>query len=283
MQGPQKVLWHRDCAPRRNSPNSPPSSIFSGDTSYASETNSVLQQIIEQVPYLAYAAFTAFLALTGLGLPIPEEAPLVLAGVLSANGTLEYPLLAYFSCLLGSLMGDSIMYGIGRHFGHGFLLSHPKIAKFVDPKKEEEFEHIVNRHGFKALLLTRFLIGVRGPVYFAAGAARVPYLRFLCWDLVAATMVVSVVFGLAYKYGEHVSTWIREAQYGLTAVALVVLLAAAGFILYKLQNRKVSAALERLSEQTEAEEAAEKAASELAEQIVTEQEESEAVSKEISA
>lgn len=243
----------------------------------------MLQQIIEQVPYLAYAAFTVFLALTGLGLPIPEEAPLVLAGVLSANGTLEYPLLAYLSCLLGSLIGDSIMYGIGRHFGHGFLLSHPKIAKFVDPEKEEQFEHIVNRHGFKALLLTRFLIGVRGPVYFAAGAARVPYLRFLCWDLVAATMVVSVVFGLAYKYGDHVSTWIKEAQYGLTALAFVVIASAVGFILYRLQGKKVSAALDRLSEQSEAEEAAEQAASELAEKMVTEKEHSEEVSKEISA
>ena len=209
----------------------------------------MLELIIQKVSYLG---FIVFLALTGVGLPIPEEAPLVLAGVLSANGTLEYPWLAYLSCLIGALLGDTIMYTIGRRLGHGYLMSHPRFAKFINPEQEEKFEHIVNAHGFKALLLTRFLIGVRGPVYFAAGAARVPYLRFLMWDLCAATMVVSVVFGLSYRYGEQISGWIRNAEYALTGVVAIVVLSV-GLFVYRRYKGRIAAALDRLGDDAEEE------------------------------
>jgi len=222
-------------------PGRPPPNILS------SAQLTVLELIIQKVSYLG---FIVFLALTGVGLPIPEEAPLVLAGVLSANGTLEYPWLAYLSCLIGALLGDTIMYAIGRRLGHGYLRSHPRFAKLVNPEQEEKFEHIVNAHGFKALLLTRFLIGVRGPVYFAAGAARVPYLRFLMWDLCAATMVVSVVFGLSYRYGEQISGWIRNAEYALTGVVAIVVLGV-GLFVYRRYKGRLTAALDRLGDDAE--------------------------------
>lgn len=195
---------------------------------------------------LRYAGIIAFLTLCGCGIPIPEEIPLVAAGVLSSNGTLE-PWFAFAACLVGAVLGDSVMYGIGRRFGHGWLTRHPSVARFIDAEKEEKFEHAVRRHGFKVLLLTRFLIGVRGPVYYAAGAAKVPYLRFLAWDIVSATLVVGIVFGLAYRFGEGIARIVHEAEFALTV--LVLGLAAVGAVyLYKQQTKRMAAALEDLAE-----------------------------------
>ncbi|MEM6798236.1 MAG: DedA family protein [Planctomycetota bacterium] len=217
------------------------------------DASPVLDLVVQKASYFG---FIAFLALCGLGLPIPEEAPLVLAGVLSSNGTLEHPTWAFGACLLGALLGDSIMYFIGRRLGHGYLMKHPRFARFIDPEREEKFEHIVTRHGFKLVLLTRFLIGVRGPVYFAAGAARVPYWRFLMWDFFAASIVVSVVFGLGYYYGQSIEELIRKAENILTIVVVAVVAIAlfVGFF-----HRRMKAALEHLAEEVEeeAEEAAE--------------------------
>jgi membrane protein DedA with SNARE-associated domain len=54
---------------------------------------------------LGYVGIALILILGGLGLPIPEEAPIILAAVLSRNGTLTWPL-ALASCLTGVLLGD---------------------------------------------------------------------------------------------------------------------------------------------------------------------------------
>lgn len=198
--------------------------------------------------------FVAFLAMTGVGLPIPEEAPLVLAGVLSRQGVFPWHL-AMGACLLGALLGDSIMYLIGRQFGNGFLMRHPYFARFVNAEEEEKLEHVVRRHGFKILLGTRFLIGVRGAVYFAAGAARVPYLRFLLWDLVAATLVVSIVFGLGYAFGEWIVRVVSDVEKLATAIVVPVLIGV-GFYAYRRRVQRIDAEIERLERESQAEQTA---------------------------
>lgn len=204
-----------------------------------------------------YLGIIAFLMLCGCGIPIPEEIPLVAAGVLSSNDKLD-PWLAFGACLIGAVLGDSVMYAIGRRFGHAWLTRHPSLSRFVDAEKEVKFEHAVRRHGFKVLLLTRFLVGVRGPVYYAAGAAKVPYLRFLMWDLISATIVVGVVFGLGYRFGEGIAKLVHEAELALTV--LVLGLAAIGLlVLYKQQTKRMAAALEDIA-QTDAEAAREEEA-----------------------
>lgn len=206
------------------------------------------------VNHLGYLGIVAFLALCGCGIPVPEEAPLVLAGVLSSQGVFK-PSIAFGACLMGALLGDSLMYLIGRTLGHGWLTRHKSVSRFIDAEKEEMFEHAVRRHGFKVLLLTRFLVGVRGPVYYAAGAAKVPYLRFLLWDLISATLVVGIVFGLAYRFGEPIARIVHDAEELLT-IGVVLLLAMIGlFALYKSQTKRMARALEEIA-QHDAEEAA---------------------------
>lgn len=217
----------------------------------------MLQFFVEH--HLGYLGIVLFLALCGCGVPIPEEAPLVLAGVLSSQGTLE-PWLAFTSCLTGALVGDSIMYAIGRHFGHAWLTRHPSMARFIDVEKEEKFEVAVRKHGFKMLLLTRFLVGVRGPVYYAAGAAKVPYVRFLLWDLIGATVVVGAIFGLSYRFGDGITKVIRNAEEVATALVVLGLMSVGVYYLYKKQTTKVAEALEDITEEVEEEEAAAKQA-----------------------
>jgi len=204
--------------------------------------------------HLGHLGIVLFLALCGIGIPIPEEGPLVLAGVLSSQGVLE-PWFAFACCLIGALLGDSIMYAIGRRFGHAWLTKHPSVARFINAEKEEKFEHAVRRHGFKMLLLTRFLVGVRGPVYYAAGAAKVPYARFLLWDLIGATTVVSLVFWLSYRFGHGIAKAVRDAEEVATALVLIGVIGAGLYFIYKKQTAKVAEALEDITDR-DAEEAA---------------------------
>lgn len=192
----------------------------------------------------SYLTLFGFLVLTGCGMPIPEEVALVIAGVLSRQGKLD-PAWAFSACLAGALIGDAIMYQIGARFGHGLLIRHPKFAKLIGADREEEFEQAIQRHGFKVLLLARFMVGVRGPVYLAAGMIRMPFRRFLLWDLVCATLVVGVFFGLAYYFGEDIATMLRDAEKTFTLIVLAVVLIVV-FVALRRHRQKL---VERLIEE----------------------------------
>jgi membrane protein DedA with SNARE-associated domain len=155
--------------------------------------------------------------------------------VLSAQGKLN-PQAAFAACLLGALVGDAVMYYIGRRFGHNLAWIHPKLAKFVHAEREQYFEKAILRHGFKVLLLARFMVGVRGPVYLAAGVVRMPFKRFLAWDLVCATLVVGVFFSLSHYFGRDIGRLLRNTQAMYTLLVLVIA-AAAALLLLKRQRR----------------------------------------------
>ena len=86
------------------------------------------EQLIGQLGYLG---ITLILILGGLGLPIPEEAPIILAAVLSRNGQMSVPL-ALASCLAGVLLGDLVVYFLGFFYGEK-VLSLPLTRRLLDP------------------------------------------------------------------------------------------------------------------------------------------------------
>lgn len=192
----------------------------------------VLDLFLENFGYLG---IIIFLVLTGCGLPIPEEVPIILAGVLSSQDKLVTEW-AFAACLIGALLGDSVMYAIGYHFGHGLLAEHPKFGKFLGAQREEYFEQAIQRHSFKVMLLARFMVGVRGPVYLAAGVVRMPFRRFILCDLICATLVVGTFFSLSYFYGERITRLVMDAEKTFTLILLAV--AGVAFLWWMRRRRQ---------------------------------------------
>jgi membrane protein DedA with SNARE-associated domain len=191
----------------------------------------------------SYLGIFAFMVLTGCGLPLPEEVAIVFAGVRSAQGEM-FTGAAFAATLLGALVGDAAMYGIGRKFGHSLARRHPRLAHLVHAEREEHFEQAILRHGFKVLLLARFMVGIRGPVYLAAGVVRMPFRRFLLWDLVCATIVVSLFFALSYSLGayldrETIRGMVRNTEVTITVIVLVLAIGAVAFFALRRHRRRL--------------------------------------------
>jgi membrane protein DedA with SNARE-associated domain len=68
-------------------------------------------------------------------------------------------------------------------------------------------------------------------VYLASGIMRVPFRRFIVFDLICATTVIGTFFGLSYflseRYGDSIYHWIHDAEMTVTAVVVVGLVIAA--------------------------------------------------------
>jgi membrane protein DedA with SNARE-associated domain len=191
----------------------------------------------------SYLIITIVLILTGSGLPVPEEAPIIYAGLLAGAGSLN-PWIALACCIFGAIVGDSIMYWIGYHFGRGVLRDHPWFARWVTPEREDQIEAMFKHHGLKVFFVTRFLVGLRSPVYLTAGILQVSFKRFFMIDLFCATMVVSTFFGITYKFGQNgqvILKWVRKAEVAVS-IGVVIAIVGVAFYLWRRYKQKLAAA-----------------------------------------
>ncbi len=183
----------------------------------------------------SYLGIFLVLVLTGCGLPLPEEVPIIAAGVASSVGKLN-PWIALAACVAGTLCGDSMLYLIGYHFGRNLVKAHPRLAHLLHAQHEAKMEEYVNRYGLSVLFVARFLVVVRAPVYLTIGILRHPYRKFLLFDAFCASAVVGLFFGLSYAFGDHVAKWIRDSEVLFTVVAVVA--TVAGLLAWWLKRRR---------------------------------------------
>jgi membrane protein DedA with SNARE-associated domain len=173
----------------------------------------------ELVGKLGYLGIALLLVLGGLGLPVPEEAPIILAAVFSKSGRLWWPM-ALASCLAGVLLGDFVVYYLGYVYGEK-VLSLRLTRKFLTKARETQIQGYFHRHGFKILILGRFAVGFRTAAYLTAGILKLPVLKLFLTDLFAASLSTVLMFGLGYVFAHQIQEGLDQAKYWLTAAAVI--------------------------------------------------------------
>ncbi len=176
------------------------------------------EQLIGKLGYLGIALI---LILGGLGLPIPEEAPIIVAAILTRNGTMTWPL-AIGSCLAGVLLGDMLVYLLGFFYGEK-VLSLPLTRRLLTRQREAQIKGYFHRHGFKILVSGRFVPGFRTAAYLTAGILKLPPAKLLLTDLVAASLSTLLMFGLGYAFAYQIQNGIREVQQWVTVLVALIL------------------------------------------------------------
>ena len=177
---------------------------------------------------LGYVGIALILVLGGLGLPIPEEAPVILAAILTRNGQMS-GVLAFSTCLGGILLGDFLVYFLGYYFGER-VLSFPLTRRLLTKPREAQIKGYFQRHGFKILILGRFAVGFRTAAYLTAGILKLPPLKLLLTDLVAATLSTSLMFALGYLFAHHIEKGIHDFQ---KWVAITLAIGIAGWLSHR--------------------------------------------------
>lgn len=196
-------------------------------------------QLFEGLIAWGYLGIILYMILTGLGLPMPEEVAIIAGGALAASGKL-HPGLTLGSLLIGAILGDIVMYYVGYHFGRRVLQKNRLWSGYLTPQREQRVEALLSRHGAKVLFFARFLVGLRGPIYITAGILKMPFRKFLLADIVCATVVVTLFFGISYVFGEQIVRMIHEGEGVLTLIVITGLVIAAGVLFwFHLRNKKV--------------------------------------------
>ncbi len=190
-------------------------------------------------PDHGYPLIFATLAASGFGVPIPEDIPLLAAGILSQSNGISIAATALV-CGVAVLLRDSCLYGLGFRYGMD-MLEHRWAARIVPKERIERIQTRLRKHGPIVVFIGRFLPGLRGAVFFSAGTARIHPAVFIGVDSLAALISIPIWVWLGAAFADNFDRLLpaaRQLRVGLFAGALVAVL----LILFGLRIRRRLAA-----------------------------------------
>lgn len=194
----------------------------------------VTDQVVPWGYLLVFASAAAEAALF-VGLVFPGESILLVAGFVAWRG--DASLAAFIAlAIAGAVAGDSVGYEIGRHLGP--RLRRSRLGQRLGDDRWERAERYLDRKGGKAVFLARWVTVVRAVVPALAGQARMPYRRFLAWNVAGAVPWGITVVGAGYAAGESyesVERYVGIGGYALLALATVVV----AVVLVRRHRRRV--------------------------------------------
>ncbi|HET6573323.1 MAG TPA: DedA family protein [Fimbriiglobus sp.] len=145
------------------------------------------------------------------------------------------------ACIVAVVLGDCVLYGFGRIGGRRLLQVGWVQRRVLPPEKQVRIEENFTKNGILILLGARLTPGIRTPVFVMAGVLKMPLSRFLLADGLYAIPGVNLLFWLAYWFTDQFRAAVEAAERHKPMVAVVVLAAVGGVVLYKvLANRKLS-------------------------------------------
>jgi glycerol-3-phosphate O-acyltransferase / dihydroxyacetone phosphate acyltransferase len=193
-----------------------------------------MEALQEFVNNFTYLGVFAVLLLGSLGVPIPEEMPIIAAAVLSHEGIVRW-WLALPVCLLGVLSGDGVLYWIGRRWGEQ-VLGWRLIRLVLSPAREQWLKAAYRRHALKTVVTARHVMGLRAAAFLTAGSARVPFWKFVVADAGAALVGVPLAFGLAYFFTDQIQAILADVHRAERWIGLAGLLALVAMLVVGMRR-----------------------------------------------
>ena len=163
------------------------------------------------IEHWGYLAIFVFVVLGNLGVPVPEESILVLAGYLVWQGDLRLPLVLLVG-ILSAIAGDNLGYWLGRRYGQEAIARYGRWV-LLTPARLDATRRFVTRYGAFGVFAARFIAGLRflaGPV---AGSTGLPPLAFVAANALGAVVYVPTMvaagYGVAYGLGDYLKGFER--------------------------------------------------------------------------
>lgn len=187
------------------------------------------------IQYGYWIIFTGIL-LDNAGLPLPGELLLLTFGALAQTGHVDLGL-GVLVAWVAAMSGDNIGYWLGRRGGQRLLQAYCRVT-LGSSKCLEKAVAFYDVRGPLAVVVGRFVPGVRAFLTPLAGAARMPYAHFLLFDGIGALAWAGAFILAGYAVGWQVEA-VSEG-YRTASLAFIGIIGAslAGYLLLKLYPRR---------------------------------------------
>jgi len=187
-----------------------------------------------------YPTLTILAALENVFPPLPTDTVVALGTWLAARGR-GSALLAFFGTWAGNVAGAGAMYAVGRRHGAGWI--HRRFPALANARGEERLTALYSRYGIPALVVSRFIPGVRALVPPCAGALKVPALSAILAMAFASGIWYGFISYIAYRAGSDWDSLTRRIAHSGRVTAIVgAVIVAVGVGIWWLRRQRRSPA-----------------------------------------
>ena len=177
-----------------------------------------------------------------VGFFLPGDSLLVTAGILSAGGFIPLKGLL-LPVMLCAIVGDQIGYWIGR--SAGAALYRREDSFFFRRSHLQRAHDFYEKYGGRAVILARFVPIVRTFCPPVAGAAMMPYGRYVAFDICGGVLWVGAMILGGYALGHSVPNIGERIHYVIAVVILVSVLPVIISLLKARSSAPISGAEEK--------------------------------------
>ena len=202
-----------------------------------------MPELTPLIEHWGYLAIVVFVLLGNLGIPVPEESILVLAGYLVWQGDLRLPLVLLVG-ILSAIAGDNLGYWLGRRYGQAAVERYGRWV-LLTPARLDATRRVVTRYGAVGVFAARFIAGLRflaGPL---AGSTGLPPRAFVTANTLGALLYVPTMVGAGYGVAYGLGGYLQRVERVVGRVEHVVLVGAILGALAVLGWRALRAARDR--------------------------------------
>jgi len=194
------------------------------------------------VASLGYWAVFLLVGAESLGIPLPGETALVLAGIYAGHTHRLSPWVIFAVASAAAIIGDNIGFWIGDKGGYRLARRYGRRVR-LDEQKLKIARYLFDRHGAKVVFFGRFVSVLRTYAAFLAGTSKMRWRRFLPANAAGGIVWAGIYTTASYLAGDALQRVSGILDWVLAGVAV---LAIAGVIVV---IRRQSA---RLAERAEA-------------------------------
>ena len=185
-----------------------------------------LDNFMAHLGLVGLAVFFVAAALEYVVPPFPGDTITLLGGVYAVRGAHPWPFV-FGVVVAGSVLGALINYQVGHWLGRRFEERPGESFFGITHARLESVQAQMRRKGPWLLLVNRFLPGIRGLIFVAAGASRMPRANALVLGALSAVAHTALVLALGAAVGgnlERLAELIGRYQRGVVLGVLLVVL-----------------------------------------------------------
>ncbi len=192
----------------------------------ASITDSLITFATNVIDHLGLPGVVLLCALDSMGVPIAAAVILLFAGfnISDPQSHHDFTLFGVVAAgVIGDVIGSSIAYAIG-YFGRSELLEKHGRKLHVTPERLALVERWFDRYGLIVIPVSRFIPVVRTFIAYPAGAARMPYGRFIALTALGAFALSLLFASIGKAVGTNWTHWRHAIGYVdyVVVVAIVI-------------------------------------------------------------
>ena len=176
-----------------------------------------LSTFISQYGGLVYLLVFVFIfSETGLFVPfLPGDSLIFACAAFAAAGLLNIWIVIAI-CFSSALLGDSLNFYLGQSIGKRLYLRAK--GRFLKRENIDKAKDFYDKHGGKAIVLSRFIPLIRQCTPFVAGIGRMTFKKFMLLNVLAVTLWIGIISALGFFLGN-----IPAVKNNFSAVIMIII------------------------------------------------------------